>query len=534
MRLSLSGAIAALTCLFSAASLAEMQYHRIVWDRDPATEAVIGFSPLVNAQAHASSQVSSQTASTSTVVRYGYSTDESRWVEKVVDTTRYFHSKLKPGKKNKKNKVKHQQGQKGAKTQDLAHKDNGPRVEKPLEPEQPLTTHFVRLSSLKPDSAVYFRVCKSGAKECGDRFWFKTAPIKAKPFVAIAGGDTRTGHTNRRQGNKLVAKIRPLFVMHGGDYTNVNNVSQVSRFLDDWQLSYSQDTIDGLAYKRIYPLLPTHGNHEDQEFRTLCLVFGYDYNADDACDVSDTYGAVDVSPLLRVYTLNSQYMNPGYESHARAMNSWLAKDMSELGGERLWRLGQYHKPIFPHVEKKSEAIVLHDWWADTFYRHNMNLVVESDSHMNKLTYPLRPQDIQVIDKKNPGNSKYIASPEGGTVFVGEGSWGAPARSANDPKDWTIDLTSIQQFKVISVTPEALAVRTAQFDGAATALSLQERARDPLALPANVNWWSSSRIGEVFVLNQNQQGRTVISNSVVISEKASFDMVEPDKIKRSVK
>ncbi|WP_346469157.1 metallophosphoesterase [Pseudoalteromonas phenolica] len=124
--------------------------------------------------------------------------------------------------------------------------------------------------------------------------------------MAIAGGDTRTGWTNRQNGNKLVAKIRPLFIMHGGDYTNANTASEMSSYLNDWQLTFSADSIDGLNYKRIYPFVATHGNHEDDNYKTLCQVFGVDYDINNVCDAKDTYGAFNVSPLLRVYTLNSQ------------------------------------------------------------------------------------------------------------------------------------------------------------------------------------------------------------------------------------
>ena len=46
--------------------------------------------------------------------------------------------------------------------------------------------------------------------------------------------------------------------MHGGDYTNSNTASEMGELLNDWALTYSSDTIDGYAYKRIYPIVPGH------------------------------------------------------------------------------------------------------------------------------------------------------------------------------------------------------------------------------------------------------------------------------------
>lgn len=128
---------------------------------------------------------------------YGYSTDESTWSRADVNSTRIFDGSL--------------------------------------------TSHFVNLSGLSSDSEVHYRVCDDDG--CGEYFWFRTAPVNNKPFVVIAGGDTRTGWDIRREGNKLISKIRPLFIMHGGDYTSSNNADEMKQLLDDWRLTYSDDII---------------------------------------------------------------------------------------------------------------------------------------------------------------------------------------------------------------------------------------------------------------------------------------------------
>ncbi|MFT4926826.1 MAG: serine protease, partial [Phenylobacterium sp.] len=210
------------------------------------------------------------------------------------------------------------------------------------------------------------------------------------------------------------------------------------------------------------------------------------------------YGAVGVSPLLRVYTLNSQFQNSGWSSYASAMNTWLGNDLAGAGAGVAWRFAQYHKPMFPHYTGKSDNPTLFNWWASEFYNESMNLVVESDTHINKMTTAIKPS-----------GSSFTSTTNGGTVFVGEGSWGAPARSANDPKSWTIDLASIQQFKVLSVSTDSVDVRTAQFDGSASTLSRTARANDPLALPTNVNWWHANGVGEALKLIKDANKRTVI-------------------------
>jgi PKD repeat protein len=433
--------LAVLACLFtlvlSTATYAGSKWVRLGWMGNAKNEATVSFTP--------------SGSNNSPYVKYGYSTNESAWTSTPVTFTTSMAS---------------------------------------------ITSKHVRLRNLTPDSAVYFRVCDSSG--CGDRFWFRTAPDDNSPFVVVAGGDTRTGWTNRQQGNRLVAKIRPLFVMHGGDFTNSNNNSEWSQWLTDWELTYSNDTIDGYAYKRIYPLISTHGNHEDNDISTICKMFGVDANRNNSCSANDTYYSVDVSPLLRVYTLNSQFQEQS-STLQNAQNNWLSSDLHANGSNATWRFAQYHKPMFPHSTSKSDNPALFRWWAQLFYDYAMNVVVESDTHITKLTDVVAP------------NGSTFSKANSGTVYVGEGSWGAPARSANDPKSWTLDLASIQQFKVITVSSEGLELRTAQFNSSAGSLSKDDRDADTTRLPNNVNWWKANGVGETLALTQDGASRSVRSD-----------------------
>jgi len=426
-----------LSALISSGVVADSKQHRLVWDNSPSTQATIGFTPSGSSDHH---------------VKYGFTTDETSWSRKSITASHTF--------------------------------------------EGALSSQFVKLIGLPTNSAIYYRVCDNSG--CGTRLWFKTAPTDNSPYIAIAGGDTRTGWTTRKEGNKLVAKIRPLFIMHGGDYTNANSASEMSSYLNDWQLTMSSDVINGISYKRIYPFVATHGNHEDGNYKTLCEVFGVDFDNNNTCNANDTYGAFNISPLLRVYTLNSQFKNSGWSSYATAMNNWLKQDLSSAGSSTKWRFAQYHKPMYPHYSGKSDNTELFSWWAQNFYDHGMNLVVESDTHINKITQALKPS-----------GSSYNTTTTGGTVFVGEGSWGAPARSANDPKSWTIDLASIQQFKVITVTADKIEVKTAQFNSSADSVSYEQRKSNPTLLPSNINWWQASEIGDTLTLNLSSSGKSII-------------------------
>jgi hypothetical protein len=296
----------------------------------------------------------------------------------------------------------------------------------------------------------------------------------------------------------MISKIRPLFVMHGGDHTNGNEAKEMKQWLKDWTLAYSHDTIDGKAYTRVYPIVPAHGNHEDGNLHTLCEVYGIDPNDDGVCDEKDTYGAFNVGKQLRVYTLNSQFKYSSRSSYARPMNDWLRSDLANEGAQTQWRVVQYHKPMFPHYTGKHTNPTLHEWWAQLFYDRSVNLVVESDTHIAKATTTVKPD-----------GDGFVATNSGGTLYVGEGSWGAPARSANKPYDWTLGLASIQQVKVITVTSNSMDVRTAEFDGKVNALSREDRMQNSTKLPTGIKWWSIKNKGTVLKLTQTRQKRSLL-------------------------
>jgi hypothetical protein len=95
-----------------------------------------------------------------------------------------------------------------------------------------LTTQFVQLNQLSPNTAYYMQACDSSG--CGQRYWFKTAASTPQNMTFIAGGDSRTNRSVRQQANRLVAKIRPAFVDFGGDLTDSNTSAQMLEWLSDW------------------------------------------------------------------------------------------------------------------------------------------------------------------------------------------------------------------------------------------------------------------------------------------------------------
>jgi hypothetical protein len=146
----------------------------------------------------------------------------------------------------------------------------------------------------------------------------------------------------------------------------------------------------------------------------------------------------------------------------------------------------YHKPMRPHVSKKSEGTnPMH--WAGVFHEHGFDLVVESDSHVMKRTLPLRP------DPSGPEGFRAAPGDPKATVYIGEGCWGAPLRPADDSKPWTVDAASFNGFDWIRVSGRSMEVKTVRIENAAGVRQVE--AAEPFRTPAGLRLWQAKG-GEV--------------------------------------
>ena len=323
-----------------------------------------------------------------------------------------------------------------------------------------MNNHFVRLTNLMPSTTYYFVVQDS--EGCSERMYFETAPDHPNERLSIiAGGDSRNFREARKKANSLVAKLRPHCVMFGGDMTGGDNAKQWRGWFDDWQLTISDDG-------RITPILVTRGNHEYSN-KTLTDLF----------DVAppDAYYALSIGGnLLRIYTLNSLIPSGGDQK------KWLENDLIQ-SQDHIWRFSQYHYATRPHTGKKSERNNQLKNWSTLFEKYKVQLAVESDAHCVKWTYPIRPSREQGSDEG------FIRDDEKGTVYVGEGCWGAPLRRNNDDKMWTRNSGSFNQFKWIFVDQDQIEIRTVKTDGADDVSSVESW--DVFTPPAGLELWNPS-------------------------------------------
>lgn len=324
---------------------------------------------------------------------------------------------------------------------------------------------FVRLGGLTAGTRYFFLVVDS--EGVSRRMIFETPPGSPdQPLSIIAGGDSRNNRTVNQAANRLVSKLKPHFVLFGGDMTGGDTAAEWQEWFDDWQLTTSQDG-------RLTPIVPARGNHESENASIHNL---FDTPSPDVYYSLDFGGG-----LLRTYTLNTLFPPGG------AQLQWLNRDLAAC--RSAWKIAQYHHAMRPHTAAKPERDELITYWASLFTKYGMDLVVESDAHTVKQTYPIRPS-------REPGSSQgFIRDDRRGTVYVGEGCWGAPLRANDDDKPWTRSSGRFNQFKWVWVDLRQIQVRTVMIDRSTGATSEVDYATR-FKTPPGFYYWDADNTGDV--------------------------------------
>lgn len=293
----------------------------------------------------------------------------------------------------------------------------------------------VTLKGLLPKTTYYFVVKDENRNAVSKRYYFTTMSDSPNdPLYVVAGGDSRNNREVRRRSNLVVKALAPDVVFFGGDFTSSGKTDQWNGWFDDWTFTFGDDG-------RVTPIVTTRGNHE---YSNSALVALFNTPSSVYYDLS-FHGN-----LLNLYVLNTEISISGNQL------TWLSEAIKKSPNYR-WNMSIYHKPMRPHTSWKSEGFEQSRHWAPLFYEYGMDLVVESDTHMMKVTWPIRPD--------SNGDEGFVRDDARGTVYVGEGSWGAPLRYANDDKSWTRASARMNQVKWIEITSSKTTVRTVGSDNA---------------------------------------------------------------------
>ena len=342
-----------------------------------------------------------------------------------------------------------------------------------------LSNNFARLTNLLPNTIYYFVIHDS--QGTSNRFWFKTVSNNYNDTLSmIYGGDSRTDNTvtgcrlRRQNGNKMVSKIRPSFVAFGGDFTLSGTNSQWSDWFDDWQLSTGSDG-------RMIPIIVALGNHDN--FNDLNLLF-------DTPTVDDYYAININNKLIRFYCLNSEY-NGSYVTATDAQTNWLRNDINTNSNIYSWMFAMYHEPMVSHSSyhsgRKDEA----DIWGPLF-NNKVRLSMEAHAHTVKQTWP-------IIRTDSSGNDNgFMRDDINGTVYIGDGTWGAPLYPIDKTYAWTRNSGSFGGFQWIIVNKYKTEIRTIDFANVDQVQQVNDN--KPFTAPAGINIWTPSKGSVVEITN----------------------------------
>ena len=354
-----------------------------------------------------------------------------------------------------------------------------------------MNQYFSRLTGLKPNTTYYFVVHDDQSTSA--RMYFKT--ITDNPAVGIcfiAGGDSRTGTTSeagylqcrpdRQTCDSLVAKIRPDFLTFNGDFVYTGNTANWTDWFTDWQFTLGNDG-------HIVPIIPVMGNHESSSINEV-------YNMFDVPSSTDYFALQMGGSLLRVYSLNDEISTACDPTEL----TWLTNDLKLYTGtavEPYWKFAQYHQPFVPHAKYTANTNTS-GCWGPLFQQYNVKLACDAHAHVLKVTWPVIPSSATGSDHG------FIRDDLKGTVYIGEGSWGAPQRTlytyynANQAYNWTRNQIKSAGFQLIYVTTQKIEVRTILATGAKSVGQVQ--VNDSVGtLPANLPLWNPLN-GSVVTLN----------------------------------
>jgi len=200
---------------------------------------------------------------------------------------------------------------------------------------------------------------------------------------------------------------------------------------------------------------------------------------------------------------------------------WLETDLFNNHRKVQWRFAQYHHTIKPHTSGKPPREELMTW-ARIFHLYKVQLVLESDAHVVKWTYPIRPFNGAGSD------NGFIRDDQEGTVYIGEGCWGAPLRSGDKKYRWTRANDAFNQFKWIFVSKNKVEIRTIRTDGSDQVREIDHN--DIFSIPIGLSVWDPPG-GSKIVINRNIPAAPSPENRIVEFEKAS---AIPEKVGVRVK
>jgi acid phosphatase type 7 len=298
------------------------------------------------------------------------------------------------------------------------------------------TIHWVELSSLEPDKTYYF--------VAGDEFngftserKFRTVPDGTEKLRFVDGGDMGTGPALPVL-LKHAAKQEPSFGVVGGDIAYANDILTNYARWDAWLDAWQQCMITPKGYT--IPMVLAIGNHEVRGTNSF-FYFGYFAQNGERSYYSRKFGK-----NLVMYLLDSGHMS----RHGPEQAAWLDTQM-QADAAFPYRFAVYHVPLYPAYRAFNLAgsVAGRNAWLQIFDKHRLTTAFEHHDHVFKRTKLLRNNQVD---------------PQG-TLYLGDGCWGMPARPISNERPWYEEKgASLQHFWLVDVSKKRVEYRAFNLEG----------------------------------------------------------------------
>lgn len=285
--------------------------------------------------------------------------------------------------------------------------------------------HTVELTGLAPGETYYFAV--PGAAPAERKF--RTLPGDSSPIRFVEGGDVGYLPAVLRLFRRA-AEREPHFVAIGGDIAYENgNVDNAGRY-DLWLHYWEEAMVTPSGYT--VPLIAAIGNHEsngDFDDPDLAAPFYFGYFPQGG---SSSFTRA-LGPHAVLIALDS-----GHIQDWETQVSWLREVLTD-NIDTPFRFATYHVPLYPSHRDFNDgrSVAGRTHWLPLFDEFGLDIAFEHHDHTYKRTKRLRGG----------------AEDPGGTLYLGDGCMGMPARTVNNLGAPYLERAAPKRhFWLIEVTP----------------------------------------------------------------------------------